>query len=275
MIPTAWYPWDVVIDEKNNKLVVANVKGIGSQGPKVIGGPRMTVQSAKPTKKPGMWAFSHTGTVSIINIPTDARLTEYSKTVLKNNAMVNLEEKNRVATNTDVKPVPIPKNVGEPSVFKHVFFIIKENKTYDQMLGDMGNGDTDLLQFGPKYTPNHHKLAEEYMLFDNYYVAGTASFDGHQWMTQGLCVDYLEKAFGDLVRSYPFSGFDPLAYSQTGFIWEHAVQAGKSVRVYGEYADLYSDTYGHMGPWVSKFFITAAATTGVAVGACSITIIKS
>ena len=134
------------------------------------------------------------------------------------------------------KPVPVPKRLGDPSVFEHVVYIIKENRTYDQVFGDLpqGNGAPALCVFGRAVTPNHHALAEQFVLLDNYYCNGVLSADGHSWAMEGYVTDYLEKSFGGFTRSYPFSGEDPISFSATGFIWDNVLSHGLSFRNYGE-----------------------------------------
>ena len=126
------------------------------------------------------------------------------------------------------KIVPVPTRPGEKSVFKHVLYIIKENKTYDQVFGDLkqGNGDRTLCQFDRNVTPNHHALAENFVLLDNTYCNGVLSADGHQWTDEGFVTDYLEKSFGGFVRSYPYRGDDPLAFASSGFIWDQVLKKG-------------------------------------------------
>jgi hypothetical protein len=121
-------------------------------------------------------------------------------------------------------------------VFKHVLYIIKENRTYDQVFGDMpqGDGDPSLVHFGREVTPNHHALAEQFVLLDNFYCSGVLSADGHQWATQAFVTDYLEKSFGGFHRSYPYDGDDPMAYAATGFIWDKVLRKGLTFRNYGE-----------------------------------------
>jgi phospholipase C len=135
-----------------------------------------------------------------------------------------------------VKPTPVPKRVGEPSVFEHVVYIVKENRTYDQIFGDMpkGNNDPTLCTFGREVTPNHHAIAEQFVLLDNFYCNGVNSADGHAWVTEGLANDYLEKSFGGFARSYPFPGDDANAFSSAGFIWDNVLLHGLSFRNYGE-----------------------------------------
>ncbi len=123
--------------------------------------------------------------------------------------------------------------------FRHVVYIIKENRTYDQVFGDMpqGNGDTSLVQFGREVTPNHHLLAEEFVLLDNFNCSGVLSADGHQWTDEAFVTDYLEKSFGDFTRSYPYDGDDALAYASSGFIWDNVLKHGLTFRNYGEFVN--------------------------------------
>jgi len=132
---------------------------------------------------------------------------------------------------------PVPERVGEPSVFKHVVYIIKENRTYDQVLGDIkeGNGDASLCVFGERITPNQHKLVRDFVLLDNTYCSGINSADGHQWTDSAIASDYLERSFAGFPRSYPYWGGDALAYSPAGFIWDNVLAHGKTLRNYGEF----------------------------------------
>ncbi|MEO6183656.1 MAG: alkaline phosphatase family protein, partial [Verrucomicrobiota bacterium] len=132
-------------------------------------------------------------------------------------------------------PVPVPRRTGEPSVFQHVVYILKENKTYDQIFGDIpqGNGNSNLCIYPQFVSPNHHALALQYVLLDNFYCNGVNSSDGHSWSTEGNVTDHLEKSFGGSSRSYTF-GDDPLTYSSTGFIWNNVLQHGLTFRNYGE-----------------------------------------
>ncbi len=131
--------------------------------------------------------------------------------------------------------------MGEPCVFKHVIYIIKENRSYDQVLGDAapGNGDPDLCVFGRRITPNQHQFARDFVLLDNTYCAGILSADGHQWADTAFATDYMEKSFAGFPRSYPDgmedNDIDALAYSPQGFIWDDCLAHGKSLRDYGEF----------------------------------------
>jgi hypothetical protein len=133
--------------------------------------------------------------------------------------------------------------VGDPSPIKYVFYLIKENRTYDQVLGDMneGNGDTSLVLFGERITPNQHKLAREFVLFDNLYADGEVSADGHNWSTSANATDYLEKnwvtSYGGRGGGYPGEGKRTLANPKKGFIWDYCQRAGVSYRTYGEFIE--------------------------------------
>src|SRR5207237_5495174 len=139
-----------------------------------------------------------------------------------------------------MRSVPVPGRHGEPSIFKHVIYIIKENRTYDQLFGDMkeGNGDANLVLFGEPVTPNHHALARQFTLFDNFYCSGVLSADGHSWVNEAYVTDYLERSFGGFTRSYPDEGSDPLAYPPTGFLWDNALAHKRSLRIYGEFVNV-------------------------------------
>ena len=134
-------------------------------------------------------------------------------------------------------------HLGDPSKIKHVFLIVRENRTYDQVLGDIGKGDSDptLAQFGETITPNAHALANTFGLFDNFYDEGTLSADGHNWMVQADANDYIEKEFGAFYRSYPAQGGDALAYQRDGFLWNSAEAVGQTVKAYGEYNNFFNE----------------------------------
>jgi hypothetical protein len=126
----------------------------------------------------------------------------------------------------------VPAHVGDPSVFHHVVYILKENKTYDQMFGDIGKGNSDptLCTYGNLVTPNHHAMANQFVLLDNYYCNGVNSSEGHQWATQGIITEYFEKGS----RTYDF-GTDALCYANCNFIWDSCLMHGLSIRNYGEF----------------------------------------
>jgi hypothetical protein len=146
--------------------------------------------------------------------------------------------------NLNAEPKPIPDNCGEPSSIKHVVYIIKENKKFDQVLGDFGKGNCEpkLVEFGKEITPNIHALAKQFVLLDNYYCNGVNSSDGHQWAIQGITTPYHEKDFSMGHCSYDF-GTDPLSFAGSGFIWNHLLRKGISFRNFGE-TDLAEITKG-------------------------------
>jgi YVTN family beta-propeller protein len=230
LIPTAWYPGAVLVSGDGKKLLVANVKGLGS-----VSRQRVTDKGPRPETK-GRNSHDHLGSVSIIDVPDAAQLAKYTAIVNANNrlaySLASLEKPRK-----DAPPRPVPQRHGEPSVIKHVIYVIKENRTYDQVLGDLkeGNGDPNLVMFGADVTPNHHKLARQFTLFDNFYCSGVLSADGHQWVNEAYVTDYLEKAFGGFTRSYPYEGSDPLAFASSGFLWDNALARKKTFRNFGEF----------------------------------------
>jgi YVTN family beta-propeller protein len=222
LIPTGWYPSGIEISKDGRVLSVVNMKGVGSR--------------QKGVREHGFNTHDRTSSVTFVPVPNSAALDSYTKKASEN---MNLPEVyQRIAsTGQGIKMVPIPTEPNEKSVFKHVVYIIKENRTYDQVFGDIqkGNGDSTLCMFGEYITPNHHKLADEFVLLDNTYCNGVLSAEGHQWTSQGYVTDYLERAFPNFIRSYPWNGDDPLVYSPKGFIWDYVLNAGLSFRTYGEF----------------------------------------
>jgi autotransporter-associated beta strand protein/YVTN family beta-propeller protein len=217
-IPADWYPGAVVAD--SNYLYVVNVKGLGSRD-----------GAANKTS----WQIgAYLGTANKIPIPAGESLSKYTAQVHEDGRIRQIRETQQVAQNGKA-PAPVPLRVGEPSVFQHVLYILKENKTYDQVFGDIpqGNGNASLCIYPQFVSPNHHALAQQYVLLDNYYCNGVNSADGHSWATEGNNTDHLEKSFGGFVRSYTF-GDDPLTYSSSGFIWNNVLQHGLTFRNYGE-----------------------------------------
>ncbi len=223
-IPVGWYPGSVVLNKAGNKIFVANVKGIGSRNQRI--------------DRKGYNSHDHLGSVSIIKIPGEKELKKMTETVHMNNSYAEML-KELQPIDKSLKKVPVPEFTGQSSVFKHVVYIIKENRTYDQVFGDMpqGDGDTSLVEFGREITPNHHLLAETFVLLDNFYCSGVLSADGHQWTDEAYVTDYLEKSFGGFARSYPYDGDDALAYASSGFIWDNVLRNGLTFRNYGEFVN--------------------------------------
>ena len=229
LIPTGWFPGAIAYDESREKLHIANIKGFG------------TGQRLKPGEKVQFNTHQYFGSLSLIELLTKNELAKATTVVLENMRQAVIKDA-FLPARPDQPPRPVPERVGEPSVFKHVVYIIKENRTYDQVLGDIkeGNGNPELCIFGEKFTPNQHKIARDFVLLDNTYCSGILSADGHNWSTAAFGSDYLEKSFAGWPRSYPDgmeeSDIDALAYSPAGFIWDNVLAHGKSVRSYGEFA---------------------------------------
>jgi hypothetical protein len=178
------------------------------------------------------------GTLSTINTPTEEQLATYSQLAYANSAY----NKDKELTSTSETGNPIPQKVGDPSPVKYVFYIIKENRTYDQVLGDVpqGNGDPSLVLFGKNVTPNEHAIVDQFVLLDNFYCDGEVSADGHSWSTGAYATDYLEKnwptSYGGRGGSYDGEGTRAIANNKV-YIWNACKQAGVTYRTYGEFAD--------------------------------------
>lgn len=241
-IPTGWYPTNVKTLGKN--ILVANGKGFSSlPNPK---GPKPIVKADDSGYQTGSAANRgleyigglFKGTLSFIATPTEVQLKKYSRQVYANtpyNKKVEAEALGEAGN-------PVPQHLGQASPIKHVFYIIKENRTYDQVLGDMkeGNGDTSLCIFPEKITPNHHALAHEFVLLDNFYVDAEVSADGHNWSTAAYATDFVEKtwptSYGGRGGNYDFEGTRQVAFPKKGFIWDYCQRAGLTYRSYGEFA---------------------------------------
>ena len=241
-IPTGWYPTNVKI--WNSKILVTNGKGFSSlpnpEGPQPIGKKDDSGYQKSPTKDKDHQYIGglFKGTLSIIAIPNENQLMNYSKMVYSN---MPLESNQKIIK--AVENNPIPSKPGEVSPIKYVFYIIKENRTYDQVLGDIkkGNGDSSLCLFPEKVTPNIHALVNEFVLLDNFYVDAEVSADGHNWSTAAYATDYVEKtwpiSYGSRGGNYDYEGSRKIAYPRDGFIWDYCKRAGVSYRTYGEFSD--------------------------------------
>ncbi|MDX2003622.1 MAG: bifunctional YncE family protein/alkaline phosphatase family protein [Chitinophagales bacterium] len=244
-IPTGWYP--SCVRTLGNNILVANGKGLSSlanpQGPN----PRSKAQEVSYQKSDAQAKKQKVqyigglfrGALSILPAPNADLLKSYSQVVYNNTPYSKKKELEAGCPDGN----PIPGKVGAVSPIKHVFYIIKENRTYDQVLGDLpqGNGDTSLVLFGRKVTPNQHALAEEFVLLDNFYVNGEVSADGHNWSTAAYGTDFLEKnwptAYGGRGGDYYGEGTRSIANNKNGFIWDLCKKYGVSYRTYGEFAD--------------------------------------
>jgi len=262
-IPTAWYPTVVRVVGKN--IFVANGKGLSSManpyGPNPARERQKVAYQQGDTTKPidvqyigGLFR----GTLSIIPTPSEKQLSIYSQAVYRNTPYT--KEQEMLAKGEAGNP--IPQKVGDPSPIKHVFYIIKENRTYDQVLGDIpeGNGDTSLVLFGERITPNQHALTKEFVLLDNFYVDGEVSADGHNWSTGAYATDFLEKtwptSYGGRGGNYDAEG-NRAAANNKNFIWDMCKKNNVSYRTYGEFADDYKPNIasiaGHFCPYYTSW----------------------
>lgn len=221
-IPVGWFPMAVALTNSGDRLLVGNGYGFGSIAP----------------VSPGAQGRSYSnrmGEVSLISSAISAaQLKNYTKQVMQNNLTIGGGKSPNPITAGG--PSPVPANVGDPSPIKHIIYIIKENRTYDQVFGDMrvGNGDPNLAIFGNAVTPNHHAMAAQFELFDNFYGTGDQSGLGHQWTDESYPTDYTHR-YGN--GRNDFAGTNAMTFAPTGFLWTNATQHGKTVRIYGEFAN--------------------------------------
>lgn len=241
-IPTGWYPTCVRVS--GEKILVANGKGMTSlpnpYGPNPTRSGDVVIHHEggrdQVIKVQYIGGGLFRGTMSIIDVPDEKTAGAYSKAVYENTPYS--KENELIAEGEEGNP--IPRKVGDPSPIKYVFYVIKENRTYDQVFGDMleGNGDPDLVLFGENVTPNHHAIAREFVLLDNFYVNGEVSADGHNWTMGAYATDYLEKnwptSYGGRGGSYPGEGAREVANNKV-FFWDLCKQHGVSYRTYGEF----------------------------------------
>ncbi len=225
LIPAGWYPTAVAVNDTT--LYIANGKGITSKpNPEA---PQPTTRDGKRGQYIGRLLW---GTVSVIPLPSADKLREYTARVRHNNRWDGSQH----TENNHAIPAP-----GGTSPIKHVIYIIKENRTYDQVFGDLpqGNGDTSLVLFGRKVSPNHHKLAETFVLFDNFYVDAEVSADGHEWSTAAVATDFVEKTWPSIYsgrgKGYPSEGNYPIAFPTNGYLWDEAARRGITYRSYAEF----------------------------------------
>ncbi|MCX6565476.1 MAG: bifunctional YncE family protein/alkaline phosphatase family protein [Candidatus Aminicenantes bacterium] len=229
LIPVGWFPGAVVFSRSRTSLYIANIKGHAVEP-----------QESKDTGAPGFNSHQYIGSVTAVPVPDKNVLAEMSATVEKNYRRERIAAA-LLSPRSGRAPRPVPERIGEPSVFKHVVYVIKENRTYDQVLGDVpaGNGDPALCIFGERVTPNQHQLVREFVLLDNTYCSGILSAEGHQWSTTAFSTDYLERSFAGWPRSYPDGmgpdDVDALAYAPSGFLWDDALRNRISVWNFGEF----------------------------------------
>ena len=271
-IPTGWYPTCVRIAGK--KILVTNGKGLSSfPNPR---GPNPTGETAKAEYQKGEIKKAEDvqyigglfkGTLSMLGIPDKPKMAEWTKQVYTNTPFKKEQEK----LSNGIEGNPVPMVVGGKSPIHYVFYIIKENRTYDQVLGDLpqGNGDTSLVLFGNKYTPNQHALATQFVLLDNFYNDAEVSADGHNWSLGAYATDYLEKTwptyYGSRGGTYDAEGGRSIANNKDGFIWDYCKRQGVSYRTYGEFADNYKANIpvlkNHLCPYYTSWDQSVMDTT--------------
>jgi YVTN family beta-propeller protein len=220
LLPTDYFPASV--DAVGGQIVVGNTRGIDALRPDSYG------PNAHNT-------HDTTSSLTRFKLPTDFDTAGYTARVFQQNGWTHGSVKVNNG-NEKVAPVPVPVRLGDPSTIKHVFLIVKENRTYDQQFGDIagGNGDSTLTQFGANVTPNQHALASQFGLYDNAYDTGTNSAEGHNWLMQANDPEYTESSAGEYQRSYDTED-DALGHQRSGTIWSGAQAVGKTVRDFGEF----------------------------------------
>src|SRR5215470_8314135 len=251
LLPTDYYPADVAA--VGSQIVVTNTRGIDARGPDIT-----TYKGQGTVPVTGHDTHSTTASLTRFTLPSDKNIAKYTDTVFAQNGW----GKNDVQQTTGKKAaaVPIPTRIGDPSTIKHVFLIVKENRTYDQVFGDMsqGNGDPTLTQFGAKATPNQHALATQFGLYDNVYDVGTNSSEGHNWLMQGDNPEYSESDAGEYQRTYDTEE-DVLGHQRSGFLWTAVESAGATARNYGEFEYLEGKP---SGTWPQYYCATKSVTAG-------------
>jgi YVTN family beta-propeller protein len=227
LLPTDYYPAEVAT--VGSQIVVTNTRGIDARGPELV-----FSKGTGTVPATGHGTHSTTASLTRFTLPSDRDIARSTSTVFAQNGWTF----NSVAqaSGRSAKAVPVPTKLGAPSTIKHVFMLVKENRTYDQVYGDMpqGNGDASLAQFGAKVTPNQHALAQQFGLYDNTYDIGTNSAEGHNWLMQGDDPEYTESSAGEYTRSYDTED-DVLGHQRSGFLWTAVESAGKTARDFGEF----------------------------------------
>ena len=245
-IPTGWYPSAVCLDGKGKKLLIANGKGGGSRPNAALWRDSELTgrKSLGDAKNTGYIGGLLEGSVSFVSMPDARTLARYSQQVHQNSPYV-----------TARPAAAAPFELGARCPIRHVIYVIKENRTYDQVFGDMkeGNGSPEHCLFPERVTPNHHALAREFVLFDNFYHDAEVSADGHHWVTSAYATDYVEKFWPSMYAGRGRKGRldlhdDPVAYSAGGFIWDLCAKAGLSYRSYGEFARVRGAEKGKVRP---------------------------
>lgn len=245
-VPLGWYPTSLRLSEDGTTIYAANGKGSAGSLANPLGpeSPR-----AKPTINQYIGGL-FLGSLSIVPFPEEDDLGALSARAYACSPL----QAGATANGLAERPAdsPIPAKVGAPSPIKHCVYIIKENRTYDQVLGDdpRGNGDPSLCIFGNEVSPNHHALASDFVLLDNYYVNSEVSADGHEWTMGAYATDFVERtwpvSYGGKAGAkqadghseglgYPSEGSFAIATPKSGYLWDMAKAAGVTYRSYGEW----------------------------------------
>ena len=238
-IPVGWYPTSVRLARDGKTIYVTNGKGGSSRANR--DGPRPGF-AGRPSPTQEYIGGLFQGTLSTIPMPTPRQMTAYSQTVYECSPL-RRGDPAAVSRTGPAPGNPIPAKVGEPSPIKYVIYVVKENRTYDQVFGDMkeGNGEPSICLFPEAVTPNHHALAREFVLLDNFYVESEVSADGHEWSMGAYATDFVERIWplgyrGDRRVPYPAEGaFDEVARPAGGYLWDKAAEKGVTYRSYGEW----------------------------------------
>ncbi|MFE1839363.1 bifunctional YncE family protein/alkaline phosphatase family protein [Streptomyces sviceus] len=227
LLPTDYFPAEVTTVGK--QVVVSNTRGIDAR---------------RPTNSAGHGTHDTTSSLTEFTLPSDLVIRSQTAKVFQQNGWTPGSVSTAKGT-SHAKPLPVPARLGDPSTIKHVFLLVKENRTYDQVYGDLpqGDGDSALTTFGANVTPNQHALAQQFGLYDNFYDIGTNSAEGHNWLMQSDNPEYTESSAGEYTRSYDTEN-DVLGHQKSGFIWTGAQAAGKSVKDFGEFQSTESKPAG-------------------------------
>ncbi|MCC9609386.1 beta-propeller fold lactonase family protein [Blastopirellula sp. JC732] len=237
-IPVGWYPTCVRFDAQGEKILVTNGKGLTSRANRNGPNPNLNADATVREYIAGLFK----GTLSLIASPSPAEMSQMTKTAFRCSPLKADQSPNIAAVD---ERNPVPREVGQPSPIKHCVYIIKENRTYDQLFGDiqLGNGDPTLCIFPEQVTPNHHALAKQFVLLDNFYVESEVSADGHEWSMAAYATDFVEKTWPLSYRggrgklTYPSEGKLKISEPSSGYIWDQCKEAGVSYFSFGEFVD--------------------------------------
>jgi DNA-binding beta-propeller fold protein YncE len=255
LIPVGWFPGAIAYDARRDEIDVANIISVTRKMEAPAKGRSKGIGQGFNTKQ-------YCGSLSLVPLPSHQQLEKFTQTALAN-LRYPLLARAKLPARENRPPQPVPERVGEPGVFEHILYIIKENRTYDQVLGDVkeGNGNADLCIFGQRVTPNQHKFVSDFALLDNTYCSGLISSEGHQWTDSALADDYIQRSYAGWPRSYPGGGSDPngrdsMAYASTGFIWDDAIAHGKTVCDFGELTTgrhYWKDSHREENNWLDSY----------------------